>query len=130
MEVKKAILKRIGINEESYRQRFHVAKLKEGEAYGELSIRLGDLFDKWMIECKSIVDVKEKVVVEQLVTGMPRDLRVWVAERKPNTADMAAELADDYVQARRHEWKLLRDEGQWNRQKKTLGVTHVERLVM
>ena len=32
---------------------------------------------------------------------------------------MAAELADDYVQARRREWKLLRDEGQWGRQKKT-----------
>ena len=97
-----------------------MAKLKEGEAYGELLIRLGDLFDKWMIECKSIVDVKEKVVVEQLVSGMPRDLRVWVAERKPTTADMAAELADDYVQAHRREWKLLRDEGQWGGQKKTL----------
>ena len=74
LEVKKAILKQFGINEESYRQQFRVAKLKEGEAYGELLIRLGDLFNKWMIECKSIADVKEKVVVEQLVSGMPRDL--------------------------------------------------------
>ena len=58
-EVKKAILRRYGINEESYRQRFRAAKRKDDEAYGEMAIRMEDLFDKWMAECRTVADVRE-----------------------------------------------------------------------
>ena len=44
----------------------------------------------------------EKLVVEQLATTMPADLRIWLAERKPMTGAEAGKLADDYCQARRH----------------------------
>ena len=89
-EVKAAILKCYGINKEAYHQRFRAAKLKKDESYDELSIRLGELFDKWIVECKSIADVRENIAMEQLLSGMPRDLRIWVAKKKPATGDMAA----------------------------------------
>lgn len=44
----------------------------------------------------------EKLVVEQLMNTMPTELRVWVAERKPQSGEQAGRLADDYLQARRH----------------------------
>ena len=45
-EVKKALLTRYGISEETYRQRFRIARRKKGEACMELATRLTDLFRK------------------------------------------------------------------------------------
>ena len=42
-EVKKAILRRYDINEETYRQRFRGAKRKDSESYVELATHLDDL---------------------------------------------------------------------------------------
>ena len=37
---------------------------------------------------------------EQLLTTLPEDVRMWVKERKPKTTTDAAQLAEDYLQAR------------------------------
>ena len=100
-KVKKAILRRYDISEESYRQRFRNERKKGGEAYGDLAVRLQDLARKWLVGCGSVEEVVEKLVVEQLMATMPGELRVWVAERKPGKGEEAGRLADDYVQARR-----------------------------
>ena len=99
-EVKKAILKQYNISEETYRERFRLARMKEGEGYAELNLRLQDLLRRWFEGCDSIDAVCEKVLVEQLLNAMPAELKVWVGERKPTTGEEAARLADDYVQAR------------------------------
>ena len=99
--VKEAILKRYNISEETYRQRFRGAKKGDEETYTELVVRLEDLLAKWTASCETIGDVREKFTVEQLLSTMPDDLRVWVSERKPATAAEAGQLADDYLQARR-----------------------------
>ena len=54
-----------------------------------------------MKECKTIDELKDLVVLEQLVNSLPEEVRVWVKERKPKTSMEAAELADDYAQARK-----------------------------
>ena len=38
--------------------------------------------------------------MEQLLSIMPTDLKIWVSERKPKDSSEAGELADDYVRAR------------------------------
>ena len=73
-----------------------------GEAYGELAARLHDLARKWMAGCDTVDAVLEKLVVEQLASMLPTDLRIWVVERKPANGVEAGRLADDYAQARRH----------------------------
>ena len=103
VEVKAAILRRYDINAETYRRRFRTAKKKEGEAYLELATRLIDLLKKWMSDCTTVEEIKEKIVTEQLLNTMPRDLRIWVGERKPKTGEEAGRLADDYLQARQLE---------------------------
>ena len=108
-QVKGAILRRYDISEETYRQRFRNERRKVGEAYRELAARLHelaarlhDLARKWMAGCDTVDAVLEKLVVEQLASTMPTDLRIWVAERKPANRAEAGRLADDYAQARRH----------------------------
>ena len=100
-QLKAAILRRYGINEENYRQRFWQAKKKQDETNKEFGIRLRDLVNKWMEDCMNNVDlVKDRVVMEQLIDTLPSAVRVYVREHKPKSSQEAGELADDYVQAR------------------------------
>ena len=39
------------------------------------------------------------MVQEQLLDALPRELKIWVAERKPKTSKEAAEVADNYLRA-------------------------------
>ena len=100
-QLKKLILRRYDISEETYRQRFQAAKKSEGESYRELVVRLSDLEQKWTRECSSMQEIRDLIMREQLLNSLPSDLRVWVTERKPKTAMEAGELADDYLQARK-----------------------------
>ena len=100
-DVKAAILRRYDINSETYRQRFRSIHLNEGESHRDMATRLSDLIDKWMKECKSVKEVCELVVIEQLLETLPSKVRVWVRERKPKSSTEAGQLADDYVQARK-----------------------------
>ena len=99
-EVKAAILRRFDINEETYRQRFRAA-VKEGESHRELAIRLQDAAEKWTKDCSSMQQIREIMVIEQLLDTLPEEICVWVKERKPKTSMAAGELADDYLQARK-----------------------------
>ena len=100
-EVKMAILRRYDISPETYRQRFRAARRKEQEAYSEFATRLQDLAKKWLSECDSVQAVLEKVVLEQFLDTLPRDLKIWLCERKPTTVESASSMADDYRSARR-----------------------------
>ena len=81
-DVKKAILRRYGISEETYRQCFRSAQRKEGEPYIELATRMADLFRKWVADCNTIEAISEKLLIEQLLNTMPTDLHIWLRERK------------------------------------------------
>ena len=100
-EVKAAILRRYDINEETYRQRFRAAKGMEGETYRETVIRLQDLGKKWARNCRSVDELLDIVVTEQLVSTLPREIHVWVGERKPKDSEETAQLADDYLLVRK-----------------------------
>ena len=100
-KVKKAILGRYDISPETYRQRFRAARKNDSEPYVELATRITDLFRKWTAECDTVEAITEKLLVEQLLSTMPADLRIWLGEKKPSTCSEAGKLADDYVLARK-----------------------------
>jgi hypothetical protein len=91
-QLKDATLRRYDINAETYRRRFRSPVKKEEEIYRELSTRLVDLFNKWTRECGSMEELKQVLVIEQLVNTLPSDVRVWVRERKPRTVLEAGQL--------------------------------------
>ena len=71
---KKAIVLHYDIIEESYRQRFRAASRKEGETNRELSARLQDLADKWTEGCNTKEELKDLIVLEQLVSTLPENV--------------------------------------------------------
>ena len=100
-ELKKAILQRYDICEDTYRQRFRSATRNEGETVKDLEIRRTDLARKWSKECTTVEQLLDMIVKEQIMNILPAGVRVWVNERKPKTSAEAAALADDYLQARK-----------------------------
>uniref|UniRef100_A0A1X7TB93 CCHC-type domain-containing protein n=1 Tax=Amphimedon queenslandica TaxID=400682 RepID=A0A1X7TB93_AMPQE len=98
--VKKAILQRFDINEETYRQRFWTMKKAETQSYIELGVQLKDLFRKWTAVAKdNPEELAEIMVMEQLQNNMQGDLQVWIREKKTKTVVEAATQAGNYVLA-------------------------------
>ena len=96
--VKAAILRRYDISEKTYRQRFRNAVPTDNETYRELAVRSMDLLQKWMKDHRETVqDVLEQVALEQLMSTFPREVNIWVQEKKPRTAIEAGQLADEYM---------------------------------
>ena len=97
--LKEAILCRYDISDETYRQRFREMVKKEDKTVSELAVRLDDLLQKWTKDCKTVAEVRDLMVCEQLLNVLPRDLKIWVSERKPKMSTEAADMADNYVRA-------------------------------
>ena len=72
----------------------------------ELATRLRDLVEKWLTGCTTVEAVMEKIVVEQLIETMPRDLKIWIRDRKPASGADAGKPADDYSRARQQELQV------------------------
>ena len=70
--LKDAILRRYDISEETYRRRFREAVKKEEETVSELTVRLNDLLQKWTKECKTVEDIRDMMVQEQLLDALPQ----------------------------------------------------------
>lgn len=99
--VKAAILRRYDVNTETYRRRFREIKKKPNESYRELGTRMTDVVRKWTRECTSKATLLEVIQIEQFLNVVPTDLQIHLKEKKPSTLAQAAQLADDYVEARR-----------------------------
>ena len=46
-------------------------------------------------------ELKDMVILEQLVNTLPDDVRIFVKERKPKPNEEASRLVDDYIIARK-----------------------------
>eukprot|EP00731_Ephydatia_muelleri_P025636 Em0017g719a len=103
-----AILRRYDITEETYRQRFREITKNVVESHRDVSIRLGDQANKWLKGLTTVEQVKEAIVLEQLLYTLGPSVRVWVKERKPKTALEAGQLPDDYSEARKQTAKESR----------------------
>ena len=84
-----------------YRKRFRSTKLREEEPNRELVVRLEDLVRKWAKNCESVDELRDTLVLEQLMNTLPEDVRIFVRERKPRSSAEAGALANDFVAARR-----------------------------
>ena len=61
--IKRAILKRYGVNEESYRRKFRKRVRKAEESYTNLATDIMDLGKRWLAECKTMQEVLEKIAI-------------------------------------------------------------------
>ena len=98
--IKKSILQQYGVSEESYRQKFCARRRKNEESYTNLATDIMDLGKKWLSDCGSVQEMLEKIAIEQFLSAVTEELRVWIREHKPKTCAEAGHWADEYMQAR------------------------------
>ena len=95
-KLKEAILHRYNITVESYCQQFRATSKKLGESYQELVTRLGHLAMKWLKDYTTVEAIQDQVILEQLLNTLPKDMGIFVRERKPKSGLDASMVADDY----------------------------------
>ena len=100
-ELKEAILYRYNVTVDSYRQQFRATFKKPGESYQELVMRLGQLARKWLEDYTTVEAIQDQLILEQLLNTLPKDMCIFVKERKPKSSLEASMLVDDYLQARK-----------------------------
>ena len=77
----------------SYRQQFRATSKKPGESYQELAMRLGHLASNWLKDCTTVEAIQHQVILEQLLNTLPKDMGIFVIERKPKFNLEASVLA-------------------------------------
>ena len=101
--LKTAILHRYSITPETSRRKFRPSKPRPSEGYLEFAMRLRHLGLRWMRTASSredVVQLVRLVLLEQFTSSVPQDLQIWLRDRKPVTLSDAAQMAQDYQDAR------------------------------
>ena len=90
-------------------------------------MRMMDLQGKWLRSCQSMDEMQEATGIEQFLSTLPMDKKLWVMERKPKTCIQAGELVDEYEQARKETASEQRDQASKGRKCTYCGKTgHLE----
>ncbi|RXN23939.1 zinc finger with KRAB and SCAN domains 3-like protein [Labeo rohita] len=101
-DLKEALLEKINISPETYRQRFRSTTVPAGESPTETYNRLKNLYKRWVRpEEHSKEEIGEAIILEQLLRVLPYDARTWVREHEPRSGLAAAKLAQQYLNAHR-----------------------------
>jgi len=89
--VKKVVLHRYEVNEETHRLRFRQEQKRPEESYRAWVCRTTDHFDRWMKDQE--MTVREAIIAEQVLMGVPEEMAVWLKERKPKSLEELGKLA-------------------------------------
>ena len=101
--IKKAVLKRFNVSAESSRLLFREARHAPSQSFSEFGIKISGLACAWVNETGARADAEKLfnlIVLEQFLSQVPEDLRIWLIDKKPKDVFEAGELADSYQQAR------------------------------
>lgn len=98
-ELKLALLHRYDFTEEGFRTKFRTSQVDEGEKYSQFAQRIAGYLNRWIEiaevekEYDSLVDL---IVREQMLSSCPKDLVVFLRERKPKSVKEMTTYADQY----------------------------------
>ena len=101
---KATILKAYQFNVDHYRYRFRHSEKSVGEDFGQRAHRTRRYLNRWMTVAEATDDpekILEQLVIERLLDGVSTELRIWLKEKNPKTAEELATLANTYVQSRK-----------------------------
>ncbi|XP_070000736.1 uncharacterized protein [Penaeus vannamei] len=100
--LKKALLRGYSKTPASYRNDFRTAKIKSGETYEQFAIRLGRLFD-YLVDSHNITkdyaSLRDFMLLDQLMSSISPDLRVFVKEHNVSSLADAVSLSDNWSSA-------------------------------
>ena len=108
-KLKLALLRKYNLTEDGYRMKFKTSKPKQDETAAQYASRLGNYLQKWTEIAKVHKKYKglcEFVIIDQFMHSVPKDVALFVKERKQVTStleDITA-LADQYIEAHGDKW--------------------------
>lgn len=97
--VKTAILGVFSINPERSRKQFRALTWTRSSEPMEWVMKGVKLMRRWLRPDDGVDVILNKVAVEQLINGLPNEVKVWVASRNPETPAAVAELIETYDSA-------------------------------
>jgi hypothetical protein len=107
--VKLALMTRFQLTSEAYRKKFRSGKCDSGESFMQFVSRLKLFLKRWMSLSKkpeTFEGLRDLVLMEQLLDGLPVELATFIREREPEDVDQATVLAQQYADARKA-WKVV-----------------------
>lgn len=101
--VKRTILKSYQLTADHYKYKFRTSEKSASEDFSQWAKRTRRYLDQWMAaaEADDMESIMEQFTIERLMDGVGHELRSWLKERGPKTADELADLANMHVQAHR-----------------------------
>lgn len=100
--VKDALLKRFQLTEEGFRLKFRGSKPEHGESPSQFVSRLSSYFKRWMELSRteqSFEGVLDLLLKEQFINSVGKLLSIFLKERKPNSVENMASIAEQYIEA-------------------------------
>ena len=107
--LKKALLSGFQKTADGYRQEFRAARIKVGETYDLFAVHLGRLFDQWIIASevdKTYDSLKGFMILDQLLSSVAPELRVYLKENDVTSVAEAVKLANCWPSAHRSSSKF------------------------
>ena len=101
--VKTVIKRRFDITIEGCRQRFRSLEWSKRMTPEEYTVQATKLGDWWLEPEKGMEQVKEKVVMEQMIEGISVTMRQWIIQEEICGATHIAELMQKYITPERME---------------------------
>ena len=101
---KVAILEPHQLTEDHYRHKFRTSQKIPGEDFVMWAKRTCRYLDSWMRVAGAAGDlgkVLEQFMMEKMYDSVSAELRIWLKERKPETAVELGRLANEHVQAKK-----------------------------
>ncbi|KAM5191708.1 uncharacterized protein ACMZJ9_002089 [Mantella aurantiaca] len=97
--IKEAIVKRYHLTPEVYRKRFRTMQRGSSDSYMDLACNLHTAFQQWLkgLSVTTFETLQELLIKDQFLHLCPTEVRQFVLDREPKTADQAAEIADSYA---------------------------------
>ncbi|XP_069616037.1 uncharacterized protein [Ranitomeya imitator] len=97
--IKEALIRKYNLTPEEYRRKFRNLHRRSTDSYADVVSTLRTTFHQWIkgLSVNSFEDLTDLMVKDQFLYMCPTDLRQFVCDREPQTADQAARIADCYV---------------------------------
>ncbi|XP_071979079.1 uncharacterized protein [Engystomops pustulosus] len=105
--IKTALIKKYNLTPEVYRKKFRSVKRGPTDSYADTVGNLRTTFLQWTrgLSVNSREDLEDLMIKDQFLHICPVDVRQFVCDREPKTADEAAQIADSYTANRMPEAK-------------------------
>ena len=103
-ESKSIIIKGYQLTADHYKYRFRTSEKKPDEDFVQWGYRTQRYLNQWMAVAEATGDVEkilEQFMMERLLDAVSPELRAWLKEQKPKTAEELGNLANLHVQSRK-----------------------------